>query len=511
MNSFDIHKNLDNKTSVRNIIIDIINMTASNYNIDVISKCPVIWEHDPVLFISLMFYKRSIQNKEGERLISYTMALWLLYNHELAFKQNHHTFIKEGCYRDCLSMAKMAIDNGNYSNHQIMLILKPMADALIEDTNKINLSIQPNKLNISLASKWAPRKNKSFTVTIPYLKKLCNIKGKNSDMLWRKYIQNISKHYKPTIEHLLSSKQYDMIDFNDVPKKAFNLYKNTFNKIPELHTKYTNFLNNITCNTCNITNSTSTTSTTSTIIGSSIITKYLESNFGLIDKDDILETQWNHVINNNHTSDNYFIPVIDMSGYMFNDCSDISVAMYIAIITSNFNKALYQKHITFSTLPNISEISGDNLCDKINSIYKNITENENNGGDRNGINIYNTYKCLLDYIIDNSITPEIVSKINLLVISNTILDFENMTAGNYSQSVCDNISEQYLENNYTIPKLIYWNLNGPFNCSKHMVNNISIDLITGFDDDFIDGFLNTGNIDNTHFLRISKFRPLVTL
>jgi hypothetical protein len=66
-------------------------------------------------------------------------------------------------------------------------------------------------------------------------------------MKWRKFIQCIVKYRNIeediSIETLLSKKKYDLINFDTIPIKAMNLYKNTFMKIPELRKRYIQFIN----------------------------------------------------------------------------------------------------------------------------------------------------------------------------------------------------------------------------------------------------------------------------
>lgn len=218
---------------------------------DITKKLPLIWMRDKgdMLVISLMFYMRS--NKEvkgihgrGEKLLSYYVVLWLLQNHIDVFNNHYETFIKDiGCYNDCLNLAKLAKER-LLCNKFIYALLKPMATALINDKKIIDNLSSCEVPNLSLASKWAPREGKSFDVFIPYLKYLCGITGKKTNMKWRKYIQSIA-HAVPnitTIEHLLSTKQYNKINFNLIPKKAFKLYKNAFMNIPELHDRVIEYL-----------------------------------------------------------------------------------------------------------------------------------------------------------------------------------------------------------------------------------------------------------------------------
>jgi hypothetical protein len=237
-------------------IYEIFSMSRGTPEIDIISKLPTILAYDKKLFIALMFHTRSIRvldtqnipKGKGERLISYHIVLWLLKNDIDLFLKNYNTYITVlGYYKDCLLLAKLAYHN-DYTKQEIDLLLMPLAIALMDDENKIiQKHLNPtNKIHISLASKWAPREGKAFSTFIPHLKKLCNITGKKTNMKWRKFIQQIIHHKKiKTIETLLSTKQYDLIEFKAVPSKAFNLYKKSFERIPELTERYSEFLKQV--------------------------------------------------------------------------------------------------------------------------------------------------------------------------------------------------------------------------------------------------------------------------
>lgn len=263
VNTDNCYVTCDWETTARSYVCDLFNMSRGASEEDVTSRCSDIWDYDMDLFIALMFYMRCVRknpvswlksddinpipNGRGEKLLSYWMALWLLNNHELAFTRNFTRFVRDiGYYKDCLIMAKMA-HRMKYSEHKIMLILAPMVCALVDDENTILIShinnLPREKLILSMASKWAPRQGKSYSVLIPYMKKLCNITGPKSDAKWRKYIQSIVRATTTdTIEHLLSAKKYDMINFKSVPSKAFNLYKNAFFNTPALSDRFVAFL-----------------------------------------------------------------------------------------------------------------------------------------------------------------------------------------------------------------------------------------------------------------------------
>jgi hypothetical protein len=255
-----VSRRCDDKTKTH--VCELFNMPRGAGVYDIVPHCYEIWKYDMDLFVALLFYMRDIRKNpsvaelgyctyipkgRGEKLLSYWMALWLLNTHAETFVKNFTRFVRDiGYYKDCIIMAKMALKM-NYSDHKIMMILMPLARALADDENKIlttHLSgLTKETLRLSLASKWAPRQGKSYSALIPYMKTLCNITGPKSDAKWRKYIQSIVRATTTdTIETLLSTKNYDKINFKAVPSKAFILYENKFLTTPELTDQVVDFI-----------------------------------------------------------------------------------------------------------------------------------------------------------------------------------------------------------------------------------------------------------------------------
>jgi hypothetical protein len=213
----------------------------------------VIWDYNPVQYVALMFYLRNIrktnvnniqlQKGKGERLLSYYMALWLLEHHEDTFILNSQVLIEDlGYFKDCLNMARIAKDR-NMTDHHIDLILYPMAMALMNDEAKIIQTSEgkDTTIELSLAHKWAPRQGKAFAEFIPCLRKLCNITGPKPQEKWRKYVRAIAQK-KITTENMMSAREFDNINFAEVPRLAFNLYKNAFSKRDETKDRFAEFI-----------------------------------------------------------------------------------------------------------------------------------------------------------------------------------------------------------------------------------------------------------------------------
>jgi hypothetical protein len=519
------------------IIYDFFNRTCRIiYNKNESNAFPILWNYGEPrgqLFISLMFYIRNfrkkayiinnsichINNGRCEKMLSYNMSLWLLKNKPLMFTNNHMRFIHDmGCYKDCLVLSKMASAR-NYSNNQIHMILLPMATSLINDSKIIdqitNQHISQNANDtvsnllslLSLASKWAPREGKLFNEFIPQLKQLCGITGPKSNMLWRKYIQKIVKHIPTTIESNLSKKKYNNINFKTIPQLAKKKYRNTFMNTPELRTPYMKYLNNPT----DILYEYDTTN------AHDLLNRYLPTmliNIRLYNKDIDTENKWKNyidtAINSSLSLDRAqynFIPIIDMSESMssIKNALYTRVAIVLGITMGIVNTGVFnRKSITFSSTPILTSINGDTAYEQINSLRSAIEQP--NAGSKYSMDICSVFDTLLTFILFNKTPQQEVTKLKLVIFTD-----KPFNKNTQKQNYIDTIRVKYVENGYTPPQIIYWNLHGDVIYNTPDTDVDSIVFINGFDSHIIDHFLDSGllNTSSLPMYILSQYTQLV--
>lgn len=523
-------------------LCELFNMTRGASEIDVLEKLPVVWRYDNVAYVALMFYMRNIRKNpagetvpkgKGERDLSYYMALWLLQNNEEMFVLNHSRFVRDiGYFKDCLNLAKMAKER-HYSDQKIELILLPMVIALMDDENKIIQKTLKHvgdrtKLELSLASKWAPRQGKAFSDFIPVLKKMCNLTGKKSDEKWRKYIRGIAqgKPNSHTIENSLSSKQYDKINFSEIPSKSFNLYKTTFMRIPELSEKYCEFINTVRSGHTKIHVNTS--------YPHEILTPYINTenlcmySFGasfygykLPLEDTATEAQWKcfmDTVHNNCLSldrvEYNFIPMIDISGSMFEGKElPIKVALTLSIIMSQINTGIFKrKAITFSSIPLMYDILGDTLHTQISSIFNTLYKPENECEIMFNTNFVAAFDCLLKWCLENAVPPHVLKKTKVIAFSDMEFDMAQNSWGSNVLPL-DSIRAKFAKHYYEMPQLIFWNLNGDMKHTPCQFDESGVACLSGFEPSIIDEFLDSGELDPSSipFQIIKEYKKLVIL
>jgi hypothetical protein len=469
-------------------------------------------QHNGSWYVALMFYIRNSQKKniknnstnifiprgKGIKITSYYMVLWLLKYHEDTFTKNYFMFVSEmGYFKDCLNLAKMAKDRG-FTTQKISLLLKPMAESLMKDENKIIKSRYmgiDKLLNLSLAAKWAPREGKAFSEFIPYLKKLCNISGKDSQRQWREYISSISQK-QPTTENILSKGQPNKINIYTTPFKARNLYRSTFYKHPQLYKKYQTYASDIDYNICY------------KIINDNLDTavNYYNDDCPGLDTTIFNKIQFNppYGINNNNwksfiktkrrPADNIFIPVIDFNLNKMNEILTIGLLMSLTN-----DSPLNGKCFLSSNDSQLIDICGNTMSDQI----INISSYKSN---QRLIELNKMLDDLLCFMLNSGITDDSQKTIVILTdIGQTDLSWNSLYSHIYK--------EKYKEFGYQLPKIIYWNLNSKISYEEIKYDEHNVGYLNGFDPHLINVIFDINDIDPTLIPvhKISHYVPLVNV
>jgi hypothetical protein len=495
-----------------------------------INLLPTIWNYNNKTFISLMFYLRNIrkatlhctklQKGKGERMLSYYMAIWLLEHHEDVFILNCRILIEDlGYFKDCLNMARIAKDR-NMTDHQINLILYPMASALMLDESKIiksHLSGNPDvSLELSLAHKWAPRQGKAFSEFIPYLRKLCNITGQKPQEQWRKYIRAIAQK-KITTENLMSAREFDKINFSAVPSKAFNLYKKAFAKRGDTKERFAEFIKQVRSNEKKI---------HVILHPHEILNQYLTGTAGILhnqerDEHPATEAQWKCFTDEalEYKTGINFIPMIDVSGSMFhNEAMPARVALTMGILMSLMNKGVFhRKAITFSSIPITMDITGDTAKDQINSILNVLYKPGHEGGSAFSTNFVAAFEEFLNLCKKNDVSPDIVANTRIVAFSDMQFNAADAYFDNSEftgvKTPLNAVRELFKDAGYEMPQLIFWNVSGTLNNVPCSFGDTNVATVSGFEPNMINYFMQSGELDPSSiaFNIINEYTPLVQL
>jgi hypothetical protein len=320
---------------------------------------------------------------------------------------------------------------------------------LIEEPNKNNLNflaiqLKENK-NKGLLAKYFPRKGRWFTAMHKYL-------GWTPKQ-FRKFLVSETK----VVEHLICKNQIGLINYSAVPSVAMNRYKNLFDR--KDGSRFNTYIQDVLEGKSKI--------NSSVLFPNDIISPlmtYHHWQVPSIEKVNAIQAQWDALPDYMSDSTDRILPVCDVSGSMWGLPMEVSVALGLYI--SERNRGIFEDAVmTFSSKPEMHRIYGNTIQDRVNSL--------SNASWGMSTDLQKTFQVILDTAVENAI-PENEMPNKLLIIS----DMEFDQCG--SNTNLEGIRNQYEAAGYTLPEIVFWNVNGRPNNVPARINDEGIGLVSGF-------------------------------
>lgn len=330
---------------------------------------------------------------------------------------------------------------------------------------------------ISLTAKWIPSVNASSEKTKEYGKKLC----KALHMSEREYRKALSKlrKYLDVVEVKMSNKDWSEIKYEAVPSRANLIYNNAFLRNDEARRR--EYLGKLEKGETKI--------NASTLFPHDIVHKYAIQygwRYSLNQKDATIEALWKALPDTVNGCGNTIV-VADGSGSMItqinrsSSVTALEVANALAIYFAEHSSGQFKdKYITFSECPQIVDFSNaTSLHDKLQiALAHNECANTN---------IEKVFDLILDTAIKNRMKQEDLPQ-NILIISDMEFDScascgNNKSPWNFkkpNQRLFDVIAQKYANAGYSIPRLVFWNVNSRTGTIPVKENELGVALVSGF-------------------------------
>jgi hypothetical protein len=499
-NDYLIYSYTDNNgialKTTNNIFLDLFVNIGRDYSYEELSKnmneCMKI---DPYKTIAIIFNSRDRKNGKKEKKISNDAMRWIKNNGwSKTYEGNIKIYIdKYGCWKDILT--KKYVDLYDFE-------IKLIAEQLIKDKKNLELN-EP----ISLCAKWAPSENKKYDkrnnisekIALYIFNYLDNNKQLSDEMnnkykFQHKYKEFYRKIYLTPlrkkiniIETLMCDNEWNKIEYEKVPAVASKKFKNAFMKHDE--ERYKEYLNNVMSGNSKI--------NVTGILPHELVNYYLTNEHAEIDN--TIESQWKTILQDMKSSQLFdnLISIVDVSGSMFgakNGSIPAQVAIALGLLISNCTIGSFKnKVITFHEIPEFHEIKGETLKEQVECIRK------ANWG-------YNTnFESVADLIInygkENILSDSNMPK-KLIVLSDMQFD-EAIRDNDYYEPIekhdkknnklellYDTFCQKFINNNYKVPKLIYWNLNSDNTQSFPVDSKVeNTAIISGFSEQLLKIFM----------------------
>jgi len=369
--------------------------------------------------MKLLFFARDIRGGLGERRVFKVILNWLAKNEPQSVRKNLTYVAEYGRYDDLLCLMGTPCE-------------KEMLSVLKEQFEKDRLALE-NGGEVSLLAKWLPSVNASNEQTVLYAKKIAKHFGL-SDASYRKALVALRAQIK-IIENNLRLKDYTF-DYSKQPSKALYKYRQAF--IRNDNERYGRFLDSASKGEAKL--------NASTLMPYEIITPFFHKKVSEAERKAINAT-W--ISQPDFGNDENALAVIDGSGSMYHDTDPMpaTVALSLGIYFAERNKGAFKNHfITFSENPQLVEIKGEDILDKVRYCHK-YNEVANT-------NIQKVFELILNAAKKNSV-PQNEMPSKLYIISDMEFDYctEDSSLTNFEHA-----KRLFAKAGYKLPEIVFWNV-----------------------------------------------------
>jgi hypothetical protein len=382
------------------------------------------YAQDSVMALRALFYLRDVRGGQGERDM-FRACLKLVPKEVL--QKNLACIPEYGRYDDLFTL-------------DATLVIPFIKEQLQKDTESMKKGD-----SVSLLAKWMPSENTSSEKT----QKLARVYAKAlglKPIQYRKTIVALRKHIT-LLEQKMSQNKWKDVEYDKIPSQAFRKHTKAFRRHDE--ERYGAFLEAVQSGEKKIKTS----------------TLYTYEVFDTIQKDEqAANAMW--VSLPDYTNGQNALVMADVSGSM--DGRPMSISVSLALYFAERNKGpLGGFFMTFSNTPQMVQVLGDTLSEKLQNI-------ENAQWDQS-TNLEAAFMAILQAAKSTGAKGDDMPKV-LYVISD--MEF-NQCVHNGGLSNFENAKALFAEAGFTLPHVVFWNVDSRNDQSPALKNEKNVSLISG--------------------------------
>jgi len=382
---------------------------------ELIQKFELAYLENPLAALRCLFYIRDVRGGQGERDIFRVIL--------------HHIAIR---YPEIVGCNLPCIPHYGRWDDLYALIRTPVETDMWQFVGaqlKQDLENMKAGKPVSLMAKWLKKANSTNTDTkmlgIYTAKKLGY-----SVYAYKRICSALRKHLDVT-EVKMSARQWDTIDYSAVPSRTMMIYREAFSRQdPQRFAKYLKAVSQG-----------ETVIHSATLYPYDIVEKILYKN----DRSPVLNAQWEALPDYVQGNANFLV-MADVSGSMYGRpmASSIALAAYFA----QRNRGAYHNlFMTFSSTPQIVELQGRDIMDKVNFIRK--------ADWGYSTNFEAAMQLVLDIAVENKCTQKDLPKALICI---TDMEFDRASRSDRT-TYTRNIQKKFADEGYVAPTLVFWNVN----------------------------------------------------
>lgn len=371
---------------------------------------------DRTLAMRLAFWCRDIREGLGERTAGRTMLKVLANQESESLKQYLDLIPEYGRWDDLFVLLDTPLKD------DVLQLIKRQLAADLQNMREEN--------SVSLLGKWLPGINASSYKTRKLAKEICT----SLQMSEKEYRHTLAalRSYLNITEKNLSMKTYGKLCYSSVPSYAMHRCRNAFMRHD--HERFLAYLQAVEEGREAI--------RSSVLYPYDIVEKYL---YTLSISDPVLEAQWK-ALPDFTDGENRILVMADVSGSMFG--RPLASAVGLAIYFAERAKGPFHNHfMTFSYRPELTEIRGASLFDRVRSVQ--------NADWEMNTNLEAAFMLILKTAVKANLPQEELPD-TLVIISD--MQFDECVYGK-STLISDEMKRRFAGYGYTLPKLVFWNVN----------------------------------------------------
>ncbi len=407
---------------------------------DILLRFVRAYTENPDLALKTLFYARDVRGGLGERRIFRVCLKWLAQNAAHSVRKNLVHVAEYGRWDDLLSLI------GSPCEADVL--------ALIQKQLQADLADLENGSEVSLLAKWLPSVNASNTQTVAHARHIASSLGWTESM-YRKTLVRLRERIR-ILENNLREKDYSF-DYSKQPSKAMLKYRKAFFRNDA--GRYSEFLNKVRCGEARL--------RTGTLSPYELIRPFFCSKVS-DQQAHAIDTTWNAM--EDFTGDENALVVIDGSGSMYSPSEPMpaTVALSLGIYFAERNTGTFRNHfITFSENPQLVEIKGDTILEKL--LYcSSFNEIANT-------NIQKVFELLLTTAVKNRVSPQEMPS-TLYIISD--MEFDRCVQ-DADQTNFEYARKVFAKAGYTLPRVVFWNVQSRNRQQPVTQNELGVALVSG--------------------------------
>ena len=306
-----------------------------------------------------------------------------------------------------------------------------------------------------LAAKWTPRQGKLAAEIRQFFGM--------SPKFYRKSLVEMTN----VVETQMCAKDWDSINFSHVPSVAASRYKKAFNRNTPMYAAYVESL---------VKGDNPDVKVNAGAVFPYDVLKGRIGSYTKFDKTelDLVQKQWEALPN--FVGDANILPLVDVSGSMTCPaggygsksgvtCMEVAVSLGLYLADKNEGK-FKDTFLTFSDKPELLHLKG-NINQKIDQMVKSNWAMSTN--------LHKAFAKILDVAVKGGVPQEEMPAMVLI-----LSDMQFNACVRHDDSAMQMIARKYAEAGYTLPKVVFWNLNAAYGNAPVKFDTSGTALVSGF-------------------------------